>query len=376
MRELDAFAGSIMLSLARRVAAWLPGLLALSLALLLPMLAVAPAAIAGLPPGNAITDGRALLRYSLPIDSPDIREIQKDIEGLSDNLRAKRWAPIERNLKHVSKVLNLRPKNILAAVPEERRSQAEELLAELKTDLSKLEEATAAKNKPDVQAARNHFLAVVGEIEELMVERFPFEVPEEYRNLPRLEGRATIAVETTQGDLTLVVDGYSAPITAGNFVDLVQRGFYNGLPFTRAEDFYVLQIGDPVGPETGFIDPKTKQERQIPLEILVEGDREPVYGSTLEELGRYTDNPVLPFSAFGTLGWARPSDNLNGGSSQFFFFLFEPELTPAGLNLIDGRYAAFGYLVDGKDVLEKLRPEDKILKATVVSGAENLIQPS
>lgn len=365
-----------MLSLARRVAAWLPGLLALSLALLLPVLAMAPAAIAGLPPGNAITDGRALLRYSLPIDSPDIRDIQKDIEGLSDNLRAKRWAPIERNLKHVSKVLNLRPKNILAAVPEERRSQAESLLAALKTDLSQLEEATAAKNKADVQAARNHFLAVVGEIEELMVERFPFEVPEEYRNLPRLEGRATIAVETTQGDLTLVVDGYSAPITAGNFVDLVQRGFYNGLPFTRAEDFYVLQIGDPVGPETGFIDPKTKQERTIPLEILVEGDREPVYGATLEELGRYTDNPVLPFSAFGTLGWARPSDNLNGGSSQFFFFLFEPELTPAGLNLIDGRYAAFGYLVDGKDVLEKLRPEDKILKATVVSGTEHLIQPS
>ncbi|WP_338460735.1 hypothetical protein [Synechococcus elongatus] len=46
-------------------------------------------------------------------------------------------------------------------------------MAELKTDLSKLEEATAAKNKPEVQAARNHFLAVVGEIEELMVEGFP-----------------------------------------------------------------------------------------------------------------------------------------------------------------------------------------------------------
>ncbi|WP_338460858.1 hypothetical protein [Synechococcus elongatus] len=44
--------------------------------------------------------------------------------------------------------------------------------------------------------------------------------------------------------------------------------------------------------------------------------------------------------------------------------------------MIDGRYAAFGYLVEGKDVLGKLRPEDKILKAKVVSGAENLIQPS
>jgi peptidylprolyl isomerase len=50
---------------------------------------------------------------------------------------------------------------------------------------------------------------------------------------------------TDKGNLTVVVDGYSAPVTAGNFVDLVQRGFYNGLEFIRAEESYVLQIGDP-----------------------------------------------------------------------------------------------------------------------------------
>ena len=65
-------------------------------------------------------------------------------------------------------------------------------------------------------------------------------------------------------------------------------------------------------------------------------------------------------------------DHLDDGSSQFFLFLFEPELTPAGLNLIDGRYAAFGYVVDGFDVLDNLSADDGILSAKVLEGAENL----
>ncbi|WP_269228020.1 peptidylprolyl isomerase, partial [Escherichia coli] len=132
---------------------------------------------------------------------------------------------------------------------------------------------------------------------------------------------------TKKGNLKVVVDGYSAPVTAGNFVDLVQRGFYDGLEFTRSEDSYVLQIGDPPGPEEGFIDPKTGKYRAVPLEVLVRGDSEPIYGITLEDAGRYTDDPVLPFSSYGTVAMARPGENPDGGSSQFFFFLFEPELT-------------------------------------------------
>jgi peptidylprolyl isomerase len=331
---------------------------------------------AALPPGNAITDGRALLRYALPFENTEIRDAQKQVEAISDGLRAKRWAAIRSNLQQVAKIVNLRGDKILAAVPEANRAQTEELLTQIKQILPQADAALEAKDKAGLQSARADLLSNIGQIESLMVASFPFDIPQEYSNLPQLKGRATILLQTTKGDMTVVVDGYNAPITAGNFVDLVQRGFYNKLPFTRAEDFYVLQIGDPPGPADGFIDPKTKQERTIPLEIRVEGDKEPVYGSTLEELGLYKAEPVLPFSAYGTLGMARPNDNVNGGSSQFFFFLFEPELTPAGLNLIDGRYAAFGYLTEGREVLEKLSPEDKILSAKVIDGANNLVQAS
>ena len=85
---------------------------------------------------------------------------------------------------------------------------------------------------------------------------------------------------------------------------------------------------------------------------------------------------MLPFSAFGTLGMARPNEDPNGGSSQFFFFLFEAELTPAGLNLLDGRYSVFGYVVDNKELLDKLGQGDRILRAKVISGLENLQEPA
>lgn len=334
-----------------------------------------PASYAALPAGNAITDGKALLRYSLPIDNKPVRELQASLEDISNQLRAnKRWSAIAKDVSKASRLLDS-PDKILASVPPERQEQAQGLIEQIKQGVVSLQEITERKDKEEIRSKRAEVLDLVGELEQSMVKAFPYEVPEKYSNLPQLKGRATIDVKTTKGNMTVVVDGYSAPVTAGNFVDLVKRGFYNGLEFTRSEESYVLQTGDPKGADVGFIDPKTKQYRAIPLEILVEGDKAPTYEITLEEAGRYTDMPVLPFSSFGALALARPERDVNGGSSQIFFFLFEPELTPAGRNLLDGRYAIFGYVTEGKDVLDELKAGDKIESAKVVQGLENLQQP-
>ena len=332
--------------------------------------------LAYLPPGNAITDGRALLRNSLPIDSPETRKLQTTLEGLSEWLRSKRWGPVAKDIDKVERLLGRGREAILAAVPEGKRAAAMSYLEDIQVQLLPMREAVEARDREAVWLRRSAMLDDIGRLEELMVTDFPFTVPEDYANLPQLKGRATVEFKTNKGSLRAVVDGYSAPVTAGNFVDLVQRGFYDGLEFIRAEDNYVLQTGDPAGPEDGFIDPKTKTYRRVPLEILVKGDQAPIYGSTLEDLGRYLEDPVLPFSAFGTLGMARPNDDPNGGSSQFFFFLFEPELTPAGLNLLDGRYTVFGYVVENKEVLEQLTQGDRIESARVIAGADHLVQPS
>ncbi len=334
-----------------------------------------PTSRAALPAGNAITDGNALLRYALPIDNRPVRQLQASLEDIANQLRAnRRWGAISKDISTASRILN-NPSKILASVPEERQPQAEAWIAELKSGVTSLDEVVKTKDKEKLWEERAKLLNLVSLLEESMVKEYPFEVPQEYSNLPQLKGRATVEMKTNKGNLTMVVDGYSAPVTAGNFVDLVQRGFYNGLEFTRAEESYVLQTGDPAGKEVGFIDPKTKKYRAIPLEILAENDKEPTYGITLEAAGRYTDMPVLPFSAFGALAMARPENEVNGGSSQFFFFLFEPELTPAGRNLLDGRYSVFGYITEGKEVLDQLKAGDKIESAKVTQGIENLVEP-
>jgi len=334
-----------------------------------------PSSSAALPSGNAITDGKALLRYALPIDNKPVRQLQASLEDISAQLRAnRRWGAISKDISKASRILD-KPSQILTSVPQERQPQAEAWITELKSGVGKLEELAKSKDKEQILEERGKLLNLVTQIEESMVKEFPFEVPAQYSNLPQLKGRATVEIKTNKGYLTLVVDGYSAPITAGNFVDLVQRSFYNGLEFTRSEESYFLQTGDPEGKDVGFIDPNTGKYRSIPLEVLVQGDKAPTYGITLEEAGRYIDMPVLPFSAFGAVVMARPESEVNGGSSQFFFFLFEPELTPAGRNLLDGRYAVFGYLTEGKEVLDKLKAGDKIESATVIQGIENLVEP-
>lgn len=333
--------------------------------------------ISALPPGNAITDGKALLRYALPIDNKPVRDLQATIEQISEPLRARRrLSVINSNLLQAERILDRAETTILPSIVPDKVSDASGLIEQMKAEIVSMRESIDAQDKEAIWVKRSQLLDLIGTLEEDMVQGFPFEVPAEYSNLPQLKGRATIEMETTQGDLTMVVDGYNAPVTAGNFVDLVQRKFYDGLPFIRTEDFYVAQVGDPPGPEEGFIDPGTGEYRAIPLEVMAEGDTVPTYGITLEDAGRYLDKPVLPFSAYGTLGMARPGDDANGGSSQFFFFLFEPELTPAGLNLLDGRYSVFGYVTSGKEVLGKIKEGDRILSAKVVKGAENLVEPS
>lgn len=330
---------------------------------------------AALPSGNAIKDGEALLRYALPIPNEDIRKVQEEVESIAYSLRGLRWNFAQKNISNAIRTYSLYNKRILEDVPAARQKQAAALVEDLNTALFSLKEAVDGEQGEETFERRATVLSLIGQIEALMVTGFPFEIPAEYSNLPVLKGRATIELVTNQGDLSLVVDGYSAPLTAGNFVDLVARGFYDGLPITRAEEFYVVQFGDPPGPEDGFVDPETGSIRTVPFEVLVQGDEEPIYEFTLDSLGIYPIEPVLPFSSFGTLGMAYPSGDPNGGSSQVFFFLYEPELTPAGSNLLDGRYAAFGYVIEGKDTLERLRVGDRIQKATVVAGLENLVTP-
>ncbi len=197
----------------------------------------------------------------------------------------------------------------------------------------------------------------------------------QFRNLPQLAGEATVEMIVKGSPVTIQVDGTHAPITAGNFVDLVNRGVYNGLPFHRVvrdPQPFVVQGGDPQGRDpsfpvdrlgTGsFTDPATSQPRYIPLEIEPEDADQPIYSKTFEMAG-ITKAPKLKHTR-GAVAMAR-SNLPDSASAQFYVALTD-------LDFLDGNYAVFGYVTNGMEVIDQVQQGDRITSARVTAGLENL----
>jgi cyclophilin family peptidyl-prolyl cis-trans isomerase len=145
-----------------------------------------------------------------------------------------------------------------------------------------------------------------------------------------------VKIVTNKGELTAELYEDKAPITAGNFLDLVSRGFYDGLSFHRYEPGFVIQGGDPKGNGAGgFIDPQTGRERRIKLEV----SRDLKHGDA------------------GALSMAR-TNSPDTASSQFYI-----TLGPAAF--LDMQYAVFGRVVEGMDTVKSLRAGDKIQSAII-----------
>ncbi|MEH2341665.1 MAG: peptidylprolyl isomerase [Nostoc sp.] len=195
-------------------------------------------------------------------------------------------------------------------------------------------------------------------------------------DLPRLEGKATVVITVKGSPITIEVDGTDAPITAGNFVDLVQKGVYDGLAFhrvVREPQPFVVQGGDPKSKDpkvpayqlgTGsYIDPKTGNARYIPLEIKAKGSDTPIYNKPFDATAQAV---VLPHKQ-GAVAMAR-SQSPDSASAQFYFAL-------ADLAFLDGNYAVFGNVTQGFDIVNKIQQGDRIDSAKVTQGAENLKTP-
>ncbi|CAA0828506.1 Peptidyl-prolyl cis-trans isomerase CYP38-chloroplastic [Striga hermonthica] len=336
--------------------------------------------------GPPIKDPGALLRYALPINNKAIREVQKPLEDITESLKiagVKALDSVERNVRQASRALQQGKTLIVGGLAKSKADDGIALLDKLESGLDELQKIVEDRNRDAVLSKQKELLNYVGGVEEDMVDGFPHEVPEEYKNMPLLKGRATVDMKVKVKDnpnlndcvFRIVLDGYNAPVTAGNFVDLVERHFYDGMEIQRADGF-VVQTGDPEGPAEGFIDPSTEKTRTIPLEIMVNGEKAPFYGETLEELGLYKAQTRLPFNAFGTMAMAREEFENNSASSQVFWLLKESELTPSNANILDGRYAVFGYVTENEDFLADLKVGDVIESIQVVAGLDNLVNPS
>lgn len=339
--------------------------------------------------GDVIKDPEALLRWSLPIDNKTVRSLQQELELAVSELRGLKWSNVDSHVKKATLLLNKQSEKVLSSVPADQQDQAATLLQRIRETIdNSIEPAVQSKNPDKLTKFCRDALRDVGSIEQAMVTKFPFEVPSEFNGLPQLQGRATVEMVVRkggdeqfdingtffkEGTLKLVLDGYSAPVSAGNFIDLVNKGFYNGIDILRSDGF-IVQSGKPKSGD-GYSD-SSGTLRTIPLEIFAKGDQTPIYGITLEEDGRGAASTVLPFTSYGTLAVARVESEANSASSQFFWFLFEPDLTPAGRNLMDGNWAVMGYTTSGEEYLRSVQKGDEIVSAKVIDGLDNLKKSS
>ena len=131
------------------------------------------------------------------------------------------------------------------------------------------------------------------------------------------------------GQITLALDGSSAPETVENFVTLAEEGFYEGLTFHRIIEGFVMQGGDPNGNGTGGNEDENGNEINIRGEFYYNG-----FENRLSHVR-------------GAISMARAAD-YNSASSQFFI------VHKDNVQKLDRLYAAFGYVIEGMDVVDAI----------------------
>lgn len=127
----------------------------------------------------------------------------------------------------------------------------------------------------------------------------------------------TAVFETNKGTFEVELFTEKAPITTKNFIDLTEKGFYDGLIFHRVIDGFMIQGGDPEGRGTGGP------------------------GYSIED----EFSPDLTHDTEGILSMANSGPNTGG--SQFF-------ITLAPTPWLDGKHAVFGKVIVGMDVVKAI----------------------
>ena len=144
-------------------------------------------------------------------------------------------------------------------------------------------------------------------------------------------GEEIAVINPSKGPIRVQLAGNDAPIHVGNFVELAQKGFYDGLKFHRYVPGFVIQGGCPRGDGTGGPGYKIKCETSAPRQ--------------------YHDRGVLSMAHAGK----------DTGGSQFFICCARESTQH-----LDGRHTCFGQVVEGLDVIDDIRPGDKILSIRIV----------
>jgi peptidyl-prolyl cis-trans isomerase B (cyclophilin B) len=158
------------------------------------------------------------------------------------------------------------------------------------------------------------------------------------------EGGLPVArIQTNRGTIVLELFSKDAPKTVENFTKLARSGFYDGLHWHRVLANFMIQGGDPFSREKP--DPRAGKYANPRV-----GTGGPGYQFADEVRGNPRRHGV------GSLSMANAGPNTNG--SQFF-------ITHVATPHLDGKHTVFGHVVEGQDVVDKVREWDEIQKVTV-----------
>ena len=169
-------------------------------------------------------------------------------------------------------------------------------------------------------------------------------------------GDEVAVIETSKGTIRVALDGKSAPLTVGNFIELACKGFYDDL------NFYNRQEGDVVVGGCPITRPLRPQEVRMAVREQLRGVHPGIGDAGYFIRDEWEENPNN-HNVEGTLSLTHKVKP-NSGSCQFFFCLADhPEY--------DDRFTAFGQVTEGLDVVHHLRVGDEI-KSVSIEGAHEL----
>ncbi len=176
--------------------------------------------------------------------------------------------------------------------------------------------------------------------------------------LPCLSSTEYVLLITNKGNIKLELYGDLAPITVGNFIDFVDKGAYDKTIFNRVirKPYpFIIRVGENslIKGKNKFIDNNTGKLRYIPLEIKLKTKRLPVYGKEID-ISNQKNNIELKHKRY-YLSMSR-AKTVNSASYQFYILLKSfPEL--------DGRFAVFGKVISGMDIVDLIKEDDFIIEA-------------
>jgi cyclophilin family peptidyl-prolyl cis-trans isomerase len=138
-----------------------------------------------------------------------------------------------------------------------------------------------------------------------------------------------IVLRTVHGNISIELLPDKAPNSVTRIIQLVERGAYDGIKFHKVIPNFIIQTGD--------LSEKFPEESSQPLKAEINNTQH----------------------IKGTVALARQNGDLNSATTQFYIALTR-------LPHLDSKYTVFGKVIKGMDVLDKIRPNDKIITLALI----------